>query len=228
MKAILPINDPANADKEIVARLQTALEFFGHLPQDPPVTAPTGDDLALFVREKDQQAYGDITKRLVSQFRHAANLLVGDNVDSVHDATQLPKGNPPVLPPLTRPGLRAKAYRDILRDKDTSGPWEAGTDQNDSFVIYADLDNPDAQREPQQLLLKVFSGQHDGFVKQSNSVFGRFAPIGGATQESARQLASGEARSWSDLHINDIAAAAGTGLVRWRSWDRDGWPGGSC
>nr|WP_256378847.1 SpvB/TcaC N-terminal domain-containing protein [Bradyrhizobium sp. Ai1a-2] len=42
---------------------------------------------------------------------------------------------------------------------------------------------------------------------------GASGAVGGATHETTRQLVSGEAASWRDLRINDIAAAGATGLA---------------
>ncbi|MDK1377244.1 MULTISPECIES: SpvB/TcaC N-terminal domain-containing protein [unclassified Sinorhizobium] len=42
---------------------------------------------------------------------------------------------------------------------------------------------------------------------------GAAGAAGGAIQEGTRQLASGEAESWRNLNVNDIAAASGTGLA---------------
>src|SRR5207253_2269029 len=119
--------------------------------------------------------YGDITKELVSQFRAATHLPAGDMVDSaaagamndlllrelklgkvsgtLRDSTKT-EGAPPVHPPLKRSGLRVKAYPNFTQQ---AFAWDAVTSADDTYTIYADLDDS-ATRDPLQLQMKVYTG----------------------------------------------------------------------
>ncbi|WP_338829106.1 hypothetical protein [Bradyrhizobium sp. 27S5] len=172
MKPVLPILDPATADKDLVTILQKALVPLWGITPNPPIKKPTGAKLTAYNKEVDEQRYGDITNALVSDFQTfstlpATGILTAETADSINKtlvginnlwlvkgAVKVKKADGTFQP---LPHLPVSLWTE--NGTDSPPEWGAATtsDKDGNYETLSEVVEKDGKPLPQDLFARVFT-----------------------------------------------------------------------